>query len=150
MRTRMTSVVGGFTPPSWRTPRTNRPAEPPGLRHGTMRLPHGSRQGSGRPLREGTPRRRQRAGSRGSARGGDVRVGLEVEHPVAPAASPVDDARAVRVRVVEEEEVVPDELHLVHGVLEGHGRSRVDLLADLDGRVAECTETLEVIDPVVA
>src|SRR6478736_10367349 len=82
-----------------------------------------------------TPRR---AGRRGSARGGDTpdglhrgggvsgvgsgsRVGLEVQDAVAPAPTSVDDAGAVGVGVVEEEEVVPDELHLVHRVLEGHG-----------------------------
>src|SRR6478672_3945191 len=120
MRTRMTSWVGGFTPPSWRTARTGtrrRGPAPTTCRAGV--LPGRPRTPVGAPPEGSAPTTSPR-GSRGSARGGDVgvRVGLEVQHPVAPAAAPVDHARAVRVRVVEEEEVVSDELHLVDRVLE--------------------------------
>ena len=71
-----------------------------------------------RPPRLQRPDRR--AGRGRSTCGSDGRLGLEVQDPVAPAASAVHHAGPVGVPVVEEEEVVPHELHLVDRVLERH------------------------------
>src|SRR5690606_14859264 len=56
---------------------------------------------------------------------------LQVEHAVGPAAAPVDDRGTVAVDVVEEEEVVTDQLHLVEGLAHRHRRGPVHLLAQL-------------------
>src|SRR6478735_4952581 len=156
MRTRMTSG-GGFTCPSCQTAPTTHAAartDPRAERRRTAgrsrrRARDGPRDRPGRrPLVRTAPRRAKDA-ARASAGSRDLLVGLEVQDAVAPATTPVDDARAVRVGVVEEEEVVADELHLVDGVLEGHRGGRVDLLAHLDRRVAERAEAVEVVDASV-
>src|SRR3954451_7092939 len=43
------------------------------------------------------------------------------DEPDVAVVAPVDDSGAAAVGVVEEEELVPEQLHLEHGLLLGHG-----------------------------
>ena len=57
------------------------------------------------------------------------------DHPVVPAFAAVNDTRAVGSAVDEEEEVVPDELHMVERVFDGHVRRGEHLATNDDGRI---------------
>src|SRR2546427_12801710 len=60
----------------------------------------------------------------------------ESDHAVVESPAPVDDARPVAVRVMEEVEVVSDQLHLVQSLVDGHGLGGVLLLPhDASGQV---------------
>ncbi len=59
---------------------------------------------------------------------------VEVDDAVVPARAPVHHARRPAGGVDEQVEVVPDELHLVEGLVQGHRDRVVPLLADDDGR----------------
>src|SRR6185436_5030669 len=69
---------------------------------------------------------------------------VEVDHAIRPAASAVDDAGPLGVLVVEQVEVVADQLHLVKSLIQPHGHGLVDLLTDLDRRVAFCEKVVLV------
>src|SRR3954462_3904280 len=103
--------------------------------------------GQGRALRvdHGTPggRRQPYATRQGSARG-------QPDDAVVVPVPPVDHAREPRVGVAEQEEVVPDELHLVERLRGRHGVGRVGLVPDDQRRrVVVVVRALEQGDALV-
>ena len=64
------------------------------------------------------------------------RLPVQPDHAVGPATPPVDHARHARLGVHEQEEVVPDQLHLVERLVQAHRHGRVGLLPDHDRAVA--------------
>src|SRR3954465_284291 len=75
----------------------------------------------------------RRVSGRGRVRPGDHRVRAQVDDAVVVGVPPVDDTRFLGLGVDEQIEVMPDQLHLVERLVEGHRGGDVGLLADHEG-----------------
>src|SRR5664279_2147146 len=61
---------------------------------------------------------------------------VEMDHSVVVTLAQINDARAHRILLEEQEEVVTDQFHLVQRLIERHGRSLVGLFPHDDGAIA--------------
>ncbi|MNY62677.1 hypothetical protein D3C86_1995400 [compost metagenome] len=59
--------------------------------------------------------------------------GVQGDHTISPATAPVNNRWRVGFLVQEQVEVVSDELHVVHGVIEGQRCRGENFPADQDG-----------------